>query len=323
MENKTFYIAKQKIKIILSHHKQCDKKNIFLFSSPRSGSTWLTEIIATQPGFKMVKEPFNIRRDEVRENSGLHTWEEVISTLSEDKIKNYIQYFTEGNDKDWRYRRLHPLNDLWRFRTNRIIFKILFAGEDKINWFKDTFNGEIIFLLRHPIPVSLSREELPRLSSFINTSYSENFSYEEITFAKKLFQNGTKFQKSVLDWCFQNVLPLRHANNNWIVVSYEQMVIQPEIVIKNLVEKFEFPKPEEMFKRLSKASASTGKSDTESQDILRDPTKILESKQWLVDKWKKRVTPEQIEQTEEILNAFGIDFYQSNESLPKNKYLLS
>lgn len=316
---KATQIAKQKI----TFHQQGEQKNIFLFSSPRSGSTWLTEIIATQPGFKMIKEPFNIRRDEVRENSGLTTWDDVIAKTSEDKVKNYIQHFVEGRDRDWRYRRLHPFNDLWRFQTDRIIFKILFAGEDKINWFKEVFNGEVIFLLRHPIPVSLSREELPRLSSFISTSFINHFTDEQITFAKKIFDQGSQFQKAVVDWCFQNVLPLRHADRDWLIVSYEQMVIQPEIVIENLVQKFNFPQPKEMYRRLNKASASTGKSDAESQEVLRDPAKVLESKQWLVDKWKKRATAEQIEQTGEILDVFGLDFYQHNESLPKSKYLLS
>jgi len=40
-------------------HLTGNSPNVFIFSTPRSGSTWLMELILTQPGFKPCNEPCN------------------------------------------------------------------------------------------------------------------------------------------------------------------------------------------------------------------------------------------------------------------------
>ncbi|UZS00180.1 hypothetical protein [Chondrinema litorale] len=310
------------IKLYSSFHIPNGEKNIFLFSTPRSGSTWLTELISTQPQFKMVKEPFNIRKDYVRENLGLNTWEDILDPTKSNKIAAYLNSFIDGTYKDIRLKRPVPFSPLWKPITSRIIFKILFAGESDFNWFKENFNGEIIFLLRHPIPVALSREICPRLDSFINSAFIEYFNKEEKQYAESIIKDGTPFEKSILDWCFQNVLPLRTQNDAWLTVSYEQTVLQPEIVIDSLLNKFHFKKPEKIRDRLNTASGSTVKSSEESKKILLDPDQIHKNKKWLVEKWEQKIDDAQHKKAFEILDAFGIDYYEYKNFLPKEKYLL-
>ena len=202
------------VKLYSSLHIPNGDKNIFLFSTPRSGSTWLTELISTQPQFKMVKEPFNIRKDYVRENLGISTWEDLLLHENEGSIYNYINSFIKNTYKDLRLKRPKPFSPLWKPITNRIIFKILFAGEQNFNWYKDNFNGEIIYLLRHPIPVALSREVQPRLTSFMNTPFIECFNLAQRELALEIIKSNDKFKKAILDWCFQNALPLKSLDEN-------------------------------------------------------------------------------------------------------------
>jgi len=115
---------------------------------------------------------------------------------------------------------------------------------------------------------------------------------------------------------------LRNRKENWQVFSYEQTVLFPEIVINNLLHKFQFEQPDLMYKRLIKASGSTIQSNAETQKILSDPEKISQNKQWLVEKWKDKVSDAQQEKTFEILDVFGIDFYTIDRTLPQEKYLL-
>ena len=56
------YFKPPDIKKLSNYHKPNDSPNIFIFSSPRSGSEWLMNIIASQPGIKHCSEIFNLRR---------------------------------------------------------------------------------------------------------------------------------------------------------------------------------------------------------------------------------------------------------------------
>ncbi len=70
--------VKYLLNIVSNVHIQGEKKNIFIFSTPRSGSTWLMEIIASQSGFKFYDEPFNIRRENVQKAGYFSDWDELL-----------------------------------------------------------------------------------------------------------------------------------------------------------------------------------------------------------------------------------------------------
>jgi len=48
---------KSDIKKLCNIHIQGDLPNIFIFSTARSGSTWVMEMLATQRGMKFIDEP--------------------------------------------------------------------------------------------------------------------------------------------------------------------------------------------------------------------------------------------------------------------------
>lgn len=319
----SIYYIKQQIKHFTTSHKPSGQKNIFLFSTPRSGSTWLAELIATQPGFKIVNEPFNIRKQIVSEYLGINTWEGINDLRNAQKVYDYLNMFVQGKDRDWRFKREVPFSQFWNAVTDRILFKILFAGEQNPDWFKENFNGEVLFLLRHPASVSLSRTSLPRLESFLQAPYSDQFLDYQISFANQLYRNGSIFQLAVLDWCLQNIPLIRQVKPDWAVISYEQTVMEPEIVINYLVHKFQFPKPDRMFEQIHKASGSTVKSNSESKIVLQDPSQIMHKRKWLVEKWQEHISQDQIKQAMEILECFELTFYNMKDTLPSLQYWIS
>ena len=202
------------------------------------------------------------------------------------------------------------------------IFKILFAGEDCINWFRDEFNGHIILLLRHPIAVSLSRQKLPRLRSFLMRPYSDNFSRQQLNHAQSVLAEGNHLQSAVLDWCLQNATRLRSIEADWTVLSYEQFVLQPELVVQHFASTLSLPDPEKMMNRVFIASDSTGKSTEESKRVLLNPEQMRRNRMKLIDRWKTKVTLEQEERAFDTLRIFGIDFYEYDNLLPKDSYLI-
>lgn len=307
---------KRALKSVSTRYIPDGRPHIFLFSSPRSGSTWLMELIYTQPGFRWSNEPFNIRKDPIREHLNVNDWHELYDEGAEEKIRPYIEKITNGKLGDPRIAHTRHFSKDYRYLTHRVVFKILHAGEDRMNWFKETFNGRIVLLLRHPIPVSVSRENYPRLMTFINSDYRRFFTREQLDEAKKIAANGDKLQQGVLDWCLQNAVPLQHKTPDWAIVTYEQLVLEPSAVIQHLTEKLDFEHPEYIIKRLEIPSGSTTKSDAQTQSMLQN-SQDANTKMWLVEKWRKKVTEEQERQVMSLLELFQIDVYKAGSALPK------
>jgi len=157
------------IKAALSLHRPNRESNVFIFSSPRSGSTWVMELIMTQPKFRAVTEPFDLRRSNVNDSLGINKWQDLYSIGAQAAIKKYLQFLCNGHYKS---RVKYPFKcEFYRPVTCRTVFQILHACEDHINWIRDNFHGRIIYLIRHPIAVTLSREVFPRLNAFISSDF--------------------------------------------------------------------------------------------------------------------------------------------------------
>ncbi len=88
--------VKSLTKHLLTFQRKGQGKNVFIFSTARSGTTWLAEIIATQGRFKIVNEPFNLRWPVKREALGLNDWEELLYPENRRAIKNYIESLVSG-----------------------------------------------------------------------------------------------------------------------------------------------------------------------------------------------------------------------------------
>lgn len=280
---------------------------------PRSGSSWLMELIWSQPGFRCVNEPFDLRNPHVRANLGLTSWEALQSDAHREDVARYMQAYLDNREHAAEAR---PFTGApYRFLTNRIVFKIIHTGENQIDWFKERFNARIVFLTRHPIPVALSHVDHPRLEAYLNSDFSAHFSSAELELAAYIIRSGSKLQKGVLDWCFQNAVPLRTRKDDWAVLSYEQLVLDPEPALHELAEKLELPDKAKLFGRLGRSSQVKHKSDAETKRLLEEPESDVKRLR-LVSKWRNRVSAEEAQEAMRILTAFGLSAYRYDSLLP-------
>jgi hypothetical protein len=305
-------LAKNTIKTVTNFHRPEGHQDIFLFSTPRSGSTWLMELIWSQPGFKACNEPLDLRNPMVRRYLRITNWLELYNHNASPALHRYFQALCKG--------RLHamdpvPFRGSYRLVTHRIIFKIINGGEDRVNWFRDTFNGQIVYLIRHPIAVSLSREYFPRVQAQLKSDYRQHFSKEQIDIAQRLLENGSRLEQGVLAWCLENAVPLRMATDDWLIIAYEELVFDPRPVIAKLAERLALPEPEHMLNRLAIPSAVKAKSSPETQQALELGT----DRRWLVEKWRSHVGEREERQAMEILAHFQLDVYQPGEFLPTRR----
>lgn len=312
------YWRRRAIGKLSNRHSPGPKPDIFIFSSPRSGSTHLMELIGTDHTIKIYDEPLNPRKPTLWRRLNIRTWEKATRLSNREDV--YRQYFTGLQHNHFPELNVPFYDPNRRPRTNRIVFKIIHGGEDMINWFEQELGGQIVILLRHPIPTALSHRKNPRLPYLIDLeSLTKHLSVDQINFAREIVSSGSYFQKSILDWCLQNFLLVRDdIPDSWYRLCYEDIIMSPENTIHNLKTRLNLSPSTDMSATLLSPSRSAVQSDSDTLEILNAAENSDRS--FLVNKWLDRVDEVAINQTQQILDVFEIDMYSaSNPVSPQHK----
>ena len=302
------------LRSVSNRHRPGTLPNVFVFTTPRSGSTWLMELIQTQPRFKQCSEPLDLRIPGIARRLGISDWEDLYQDANWPRVQAYFEGLCDGKI---RFLNQSPFSPHYRPTTSRLLAKILHGAEGRISELAQACQARVVLLLRHPIPVTLSREVTPRLEAFLTSDYSRHFSEAEIQFSWEIVRGGSRLEKGVLDWCLQNAVPLRQAQDDWVVISYEELVLAPAPILSRLADQLRLEDPSLMQSSLTKPSATVRKSDAATAEFLKGPREGDES-WWLVTKWREKVGEEEERSLMRILEEFGIDQYRFGEVLPRS-----
>ena len=290
-----------------------NRSDVIILSTPRSGSTWLAEIINTQPGFKYCGEPLNLRNPRVRDRLSIKEWGHLYKPSARHQISDYLNAISSGSMK---FKNATPFSsDHYRFLTSRVVFKILHGAEHFVSHLHDKVCDQIIFLTRHPVPTTLSRNVYPRLPTLLNSAFRKHYDRDQIRKAKRICQTGTPFEKGILSWCLQNALILKNPERVTLV-TYEQLVLSPDPIFERFESALDLPLRNRMEQRLDIPSGSTSKSNPETQEAIVNER---QSRKWLVEKWKNDVSKQQKEQAKSILDLFRIELYDPFETVPNEE----
>ena len=135
-------------------HRPDGRPNVFLYSTPRSGSTWLMELIWSQPGFKTCNQALYLENPVVHKHLGISEWDELYSVDATEKLRSMSSDCVTGASAS----NPNPVRRYYRPITHRIVSKEIHASADRINWVRDTFNARA----RVPHPASDRRDHLER-----------------------------------------------------------------------------------------------------------------------------------------------------------------
>lgn len=308
------------LKKVLNYHINGKEKNIFQFSIPRAGSTWLMEMIASQQKFKYYDEPFNIRRENVQIAGYFKNWEsQMPGSGNDDYMISYLKKLSTNKIKVMNpppFRRNH------RFITNRIIFKIHVA-EHIINRVRDELNGSILILLRHPIANTISRNQLPRVEVFAHSPYyRENYlTKDQRKLVDIIIKKNDHFEKGILSWCLQNLIMLNTKDKrDWTIITYEELLMNPQKSCNLLTERFKLPDLNKMLKVIDYPAQNITISDTSTLETMRI-NKLNERHKKLVSKWKEKVNDSYEKKAFEIIEEFNIDVYSPGSFIANSQYL--
>ena len=307
------------VRAIGNLHRPGSKPDILLFATPRGGSTWLMEILSSQPGMKFFDEPLNPRRDYAAP-VGLTSWEQLMPDTGEPEwVIDFLRALQRGKKgalNPTMFTRNH------RFVTNRIVFKI-HEIEHLMRRVTRECGARAVYLVRHPIANSISRHQLPRLPVFLQSAHYAGLigDEEKLGEIRSLGSSGSYFQKAIVSWCFENIDALRFKAFDGLLVTYEELVLNPERACDLLLSYFEFSDREAMLGAFERPAENIGMSNRNTIDVMQSSESHVR-RYGLVTKWRNQVSDIEISQAAAIMRLFGIDAYEAEDIVAKPAYLL-
>lgn len=307
------------IKAVTNIHRPGDRPDIFLFATPRGGSTWLMEILASQPRMKFFDEPLNPRRLNVS-HSGL--FPDFATLMPDAGRRDVIIAFLRGLQSGRHaYMNPTPFRRNHRFFTRRAVFKIheiehLMADVER------ACHGMIVYLLRHPLATSISRETLPRLDLFLQSEFYSRLLGDprRVTEIRGIAASGSRLQRSVVSWCFENILPLRQLSASWLCITYEELVLNPIQSCELLIDRLDLHDRRQMLLAFGQPAANIQMSREQTLAAMQHYDG-RERRRRLVSKWRDQVSAQEEADAAHVLSAFGIDAYEAGRLLPHRRHL--
>ena len=148
------YLLRKKNRKVSKYEINYDQ-NIYIFTNPRSGSTWLMEMFQTIPKTATIWEPFHPEHGPIKKHYQLG-WRPYLPLdyPNQELVDSLKQVFRNGIYSDWTISR----STLKQYKNaEKFIVKSVRANA-LLPWITNNleFNHKPILLLRHPIPTTLS-----------------------------------------------------------------------------------------------------------------------------------------------------------------------
>lgn len=290
-------------------------------ATPRGGSTWVMEIIASQPGMKYYDEPFNMKRPDVITTGRILSREDLMPDTG--NKQNICDYLLDLANNKIGGMNPPPFRKNYRLLTDRIVFK-LHELEFMTEQLRQSLDAQVLCLYRHPIPTSLSRNLLPRLDLFMGSKYYREryLSKESWAYANKIYNEGAPLARGVLSWCFENVDLLRSEyKDNWIPISYEELLLNSKKCCGYLADRLDLDDLDTMLRSVGEPSANITMSGKDTRSIMENSDEEKRKKR-LVTKWRGNVDADLEKSVMDILKCFEIDMYVEGRFIPQKPYLL-
>lgn len=280
--------------------------NLLIFSDPRGGSTWLTELVQTVPATALLWEPLHLRTAPQFRHLGFN-WRQYIPADAEwPEARAAFELLFRGKTLGERLCSRTSVTEIEA--AERLIVKFC-RGNALLPWLTAQFDFTFkpLLLLRHPFAVAASQLAFGAWNRSFRGFNIPNGPFNDRYLAHQSFLESlkTKEEALVATWCLTNGVPLEHPSHDrrWIPIFYEHLLFEPEHVIEQIFAAWGLPVPDGILDRVRVASATT-----------RDAT-FERSLHEQVTKWQRSFTPEQIERMSRVLDYFEIGCYTA-EPLP-------
>lgn len=212
------------------------QKHIVILGSARSGTSWLSELMALQHRYRMLFEPeheFNTK------NGKLICDRYLINENESNTIEDYLKrVFLNKVDSDW----IAQLSNrkwkqhLWPYIPKKFVIKFVRCNL-AAHYLSDTFKIPVLFIIRNPYDVIASQNRVKfswlydltwfmsqdGLCDLISTAYGY-----DLRKAKGL----SDFEKLCLRWCIENSVPFLNKTQNFELLKFETVKGNIEVYLE-------------------------------------------------------------------------------------------
>ena len=276
------------------------KNTTFLAGTGRSGTTWLEDIINFRRDHRILFEPFHSR--EVPQLAHWNYRQYLRPTASDERYLDPARKILQGR-----------IRSAWvdQCNTKHLVSKRLvkdIRANLILRWIHAHFPEiPLVLLLRHPCAVASSKIVLgwkTHLTDF--TSQPELVEDHLAPYLRVLESARDDFDRHILLWCVENMIPLQQFSAGELhVCFYEHLCLEPEREARALTTYLRRDFDPNLIATMSKPSA-----------LSKHHSAILNGES-VVDSWRKRIDPAQVERAVELLSAFGLDRIYDAGNLPK------
>lgn len=269
-------------------------RTVFLCGAGRSGTTWLGDVLNHANEYRVLYEPFN------REQVSL--------------CRNFFpRQYLRPSDDDPRY--FEParaiftgrVRNAWIDQSNRTMIAKRRLVKDvrstlMLKWVRTHFpRMPIIFLMRHPCAVALSRVKLGWRTNLRDVYFAQDALLTEhlAPFVNEIKSAESPFERHIVDWCVENFVPLAELRKGDVfLVSYENLCVDPRNELQKLFGFLKRPFDDSVLMSLDKPSKTSYERRNSSAFVRRES---------LIGGWRKHVSSDELRAARSITKVFGLD----------------
>lgn len=280
------------------------QRPVFVTGAPRSGSSWVGEVLSICDSTRYVYEPFNHRWI-----PGLHKHLPHFSYLN-DQSKAPLPVQSHANKafrggQGWKQLTRAAYRGYLSAATrpaNHVIVKDPTASL-MTEWLVKNFDTQVIFLMRHPCGFASSLDALDWKLNANTLLQQQELMRDHLEPFRDVLRHskGDKWLTRGAVWAAVHMVFTRQRTNHpeWQLYRYEDICRNPLGEFNDITEKLQLDLGQKAMKKIANLST---KSDSDSGSTRR-------YSRAMPDVWKQRMSPAEIDAVMGMVNEFGLDYY--------------
>ncbi len=281
------------------------KPSLLVISLPRSGSSWVGEVLGNASNSLYLREP--LTQSHIA-SGGQLSFFEVLTNVPPYQYRRFaddaFMAFPAFRRHIVKYSHQWFLND----RCNRHLV-VKEVNPLALDWLLNTYKPRVIFLLRHPAAVALSFFNL----GWTDVQFHERFAknrFSEMTFSEsKTDANFWKQIGALQGATIQLALSALENYSDKKIVKYEALCANPLKVFRELFEFSDLCWDERIEKYIIEKSSEKHQNSNQAKAVY---TTSRSSKQ-MINVWKDQITEPDMLLMRSAYLSFDVPFYPLSE----------
>ena len=277
-----------------SKQKNIDPSEAILIASdPRSGSTWLSEILNTIPKSLVIDEPLHLEQSPELKNLKFYWRQHIPKGTDWEEARDYFRKLFSG-------KLINPYSSKGLFKTSaasQLIVKTIRA-KLLLPWLCKAFDFKYkpIVLVRHPMAVIASLKNHHAFDYPFKPIDLTEITYSEVLNDHQDFLESlrTNAEQQLAWWCISNKYLSDQTDPQWLTVKYEDLITDYEGTLRRIFNTWDLDMPKTLLNKKDIPSASTEKKQIEKNIQLLS--------------WKEKLTKEEKLRYQQILDHFKINY---------------